>query len=232
MSKLVFSSSFDFSTIDLSQFTDGSIDSISSSEIDLSDGDYSARVLGENFDFAGNGTVHEIIGSFQSHQVFDLSGLNITLAELNADRDDGQALIDDFFGGKDSIKGSNDKVHGDGLYGFGGNDVINGGKGGDTISGGAGRDAMTGGQGDDTFLFSSASDSSLKAAKADLITDLEDKFDHIDLTAFHIKAKAVVASYDSVHDLTTFAVDTNGDHKADFLITASGDHHAFHGFVF
>ena len=230
MSKVVFNVAFDMSNIDLSQFTGGSVTSASSTEIDVASGDYSARVLGEGFDFSGNGTVHESIGAFQGDQIFDISGLNITLAEFQADRDNQAALIDDVFGGKDTIKGSNDKTHGDVLYGFGGNDGISGGRGDDTLAGGAGKDKLTGGVGADTFTFLTIDDSGKKLAGADLITDLDDANDHIDLTALHVAGK-ISASYDAVKDLTTFSIDVNGDHKVDMLITAAGDHHTFDAFA-
>jgi Ca2+-binding RTX toxin-like protein len=230
MSKVVFSQAFDFATIDISQFTDGSITSASSTEIDVQDGDYSARILGEGFDFSGNGTVHEVIGFFEGDEVFDISGLNLTFAELSADRDDPEALIDDLFGGKDSIRGSNDKHIGDGLYGFGGNDKINGGKGGDTIVGGAGTDQLTGGLGDDTFTYLSASDSSKKVEKADVILDLDDAHDHIDISALDFHGK-ITAKYSAGSDLTTFSIDVDGDKHIDLVITASGDHHNFEGFI-
>jgi Ca2+-binding RTX toxin-like protein len=202
----------------------------SSTEVDVADGDYSARILGEGFDFGGGGTVHEVIGLYQGAEVFDISGLDVTFAELQADRDNEAALIDDLFGGKDAIRGSNDKHHGDGLYGFGGNDKINGGKGDDTIVGGAGRDQLTGGLGDDTFKYWLPQDSSRKVEKADVILDLDDAHDHIDLTPLGFGVN-VTATYSAGSDLTTFTIFL-GDGHTRMLITASGDHHNFEGFIF
>lgn len=229
MAKVVFKSAFDFASVDFNQFVDGSVTGASSTEIDVMDGDYSARILGEGFDFAGNGTVHEVIASFQGDEVFDISGLNLALAQLQEDKNDTQALIDDVFGGKDTIRGSNDKHDGDGLYGFGGNDKISGGKGGDTIVGGAGTDQLTGGDGDDSFAFG-VGDSSKKLIKADLITDLDDVHDHIDLSQLEVQGQ-VHASFDVETGQTTFAIDINGDGKTDMAILATGDHHNFEGFV-
>lgn len=230
MSKVVFSQAFDFATVDITQFTDGSVTNFTSTEVDVVDGDYSAQILGEGFTFGGGGTVHEVIGAFQGGTVFDISGLNLTFAELSADRNDTAALLDDLFGGKDTIRGANDKHNGDGLYGFGGNDKINGGKGGDTLVGGAGTDQLTGGDGDDTFAFQALSDSSKKVEKADLITDLDDAHDHIDLSALHVTGD-IKAKYAAGTDTTTFSVDVNGDGKVDMVILASGDHHTFDSFT-
>lgn len=230
MAKVVFSQAFDFATVDISQFTDGSVTSFSSTEVDVQDGEYSAQILGEGFTFGGDGTVHEVVGYFQGNEVFDVSGLNVTFAELQADRDDTQALLDDLFGGKDTIRGSNDKAHGDGLYGFGGNDKISGGKGGDTLVGGAGTDQLTGGDGDDTFSYLSLTDSSKKVEKADVILDLDDAHDHIDISALDFHGK-ITAKYSAASGLTTFSIDVDGDKHVDLVITATGDHHNFEGWV-
>ena len=113
--------------------------------------------------------------------IFDITGLNVAVATLNADRDDPAALNNDLFGGADIFKGSK---YADVIVSIGGNDKIAGGRGADVLDGGAGADTMTGGAEADTFRYSALTDSSKKSA--DVITDL-DNADTFDLTALEAR---------------------------------------------
>jgi Ca2+-binding RTX toxin-like protein len=105
------------------------------------------------------------------------------------------------------------------------------------IIGGLGADTLAGGGGADTFQF--GAHDSVKG-KADLITDLTGS-DHIDVGgithAFHLvgsfsgDAGEATLTYDPGADLTTLAIDADGDGKADNLITMTGDQTGFTGFV-
>jgi Ca2+-binding RTX toxin-like protein len=148
--------------------------------------------------------------------------------------------------GSDTITGSYGK---DQLHGDDGADTISGGGGRDVIDGDRGADRLTGGGQVDRFRYFAQSDSLV--GQEDLITDLNNQ-DVIDLSP--IDAKALVGgdqhftrvSAFSGHQgelvvefhaigayagLTTISGDVNGDALADFVITATGDHHTFHHFV-
>lgn len=105
----------------------------------------------------------------------------------------GQAGNDKLYG----EDGNNKLFGGDGndlLVGGSGNDILNGENGDDILMGGPGNDILTGGPGKDTFVFSLGSG-------ADKITDFEPGIDHIDLTGYHLAAKAlVIRDIDNHHD--------------------------------
>jgi Ca2+-binding RTX toxin-like protein len=72
------------------------------------------------------------------------------------------------FGGADFLYGGG---HNDTLLGMGGTDTLRGEGGHDTINGGADRDHLYGGLDGDTFVWSSASDTGLTPATADVVWD-------------------------------------------------------------
>jgi Ca2+-binding RTX toxin-like protein len=135
----------------------------------------------------------------------------------------------------------------DTLTGGRGDDSIAAGSGDDVITGGRGGDLLSGEDGADTFIYGALSDSG-HHGQFDLITDLDDG-DTIDLSAldantakagdqaFHIvtafsgHAGELVLTYNADSDLTTLAVDVNGDSKADMAVQIAGDHHDFTHFV-
>jgi Ca2+-binding RTX toxin-like protein len=128
-----------------------------------------------------------------------------------------------------------------------GADTLDGGAGADTLVGGGGGDDLSGGAGKDVLLYLSLSDSG-DATGTDLIVDLNRK-DTIDLSAidadstadgdqafhlvkaFHGKAGELVRAYDAENEVTHFLMDVDGDREADMQIDATGDQHAFAGFV-
>lgn len=146
-------------------------------------------------------------------------------------------------------------VESDGLFGGARADTLDGGKGHDVLAGGGGADIITGGEGidhisggagADWFIYLSTADS--RPGVADIISDLDNR-DHIDLSAidadvntdgdqafvlteaFTHHAGEAVLSYDPVYKLTSLSLDTDGDGHADGLITMTGDHTDFTGFV-
>jgi Ca2+-binding RTX toxin-like protein len=148
--------------------------------------------------------------------------------------------------GADSIVGSYGK---DLMYGDAGADTISGGGGRDVLTGGGGADRLTGGSQADWFHYLSQGESTV--GQEDLITDLANQ-DVIDLGAIDAKSlspgnqhftrvsafsghqgELVVEFHASgaYAGLTTISGDVNGDAVADFVITATGDHHAFTHFV-
>ncbi|EYR83447.1 calcium-binding protein [Shinella sp. 838] len=161
----------------------------------------------------------------------------------------GGAGLDTLYGedGKDVLNGEsgNDELYGgsgnDLLKGGTGNDWMNGDSGRDTIEGGKGADMMRGGSGRDVFVFKSVTDSTVKEAGRDMISDFsEGSGDKIDLSAidastksggnqtfkfvgdggFHKKAGEL--RFKQYESETYVYGDTNGDGKADFAIGFSG----------
>lgn len=132
----------------------------------------------------------------------------------------------------------------DDIWGSAGTNVIRGNGGTDNLHGLGGRDVLEGGADADTFWFHAASDSKVKAAKRDLITDFVSGEDKIDLTdidannqtplvndAFHLTANG--GQHKFTHDpgelriekpkgLTIISGDVNGDGKSDFSIGLKG----------
>lgn len=117
----------------------------------------------------GNDGNDRFIGNTAEADVFD-GGVGSDTLDF---RQQGAAVValDDTFGNAGSALGDTytgfeviwgslsggDKLRGDaqanGLYGYGGNDAIDGAQGNDTIRGGTGADTLTGGLGNDTFWF-------------------------------------------------------------------------------
>jgi Ca2+-binding RTX toxin-like protein len=128
------------------------------------------------------------------------------------------------------------------VTGSGSDDTLIGTSGRNVITGGGGADTMTGGAGIDTFVYKAAADSAF--GHADTITDLANS-DKIDLSAiandfvlsssFHGTAHEIVLTYNSGTNITTIAIDMNGDGDAsdagDMQISLTGDHHTFTNFV-
>lgn len=102
------------------------------------------------------------------------------------------------FGGNDKLQGDdgNDLLDG----GFG-DDILDGGNGADTILGGAGNDRLWGGHGRDTlsgstnadqFIYKSISESGVAIALRDIITDFKGSAgDQIDLSAIDAYRKDI-----------------------------------------
>jgi serralysin len=173
-----------------------------------------------------------------------ISNVSISAAVLD---DHGHVvnIIENAIGGRgaDTITGNNAANHlaggagADTLFGSNGNDVLVGGKGADTLDGGKGRNV---------YEFDSYQDS--RGAYVDTIVQLMAR-DRIDLSAidadthtagdqgchyathFTRHAGELVRSYDADTDITTFAMDINGDGRPDAKIFVDGDYHGFHGFV-
>ena len=94
--------------------------------------------------------------------------------------------------------------------------------------GGEGADTLSGGVGDDWVVYAHAWESTKKSA--DLITDLGSD-DNFDLTEMDLTSIQVTKAYSAKKDLTAFSLDFDGDHRADMVITASGnqmDYGTFH----
>lgn len=173
----------------------------------------------------------------------------------------GGKLVGALYGGvgDDTLTGDkgHDVIYGDNGVDGGedGRDLISGGRGADalygndgddTLVGGAGSDTLTGGYGADSFRFSAVGESS--ADHPDLIADLGKK-DVVDLSGIDADtgqagdqafvlvsqldghAGQAALSYDAGADLTTLALDTDGDGVADAVIDIQGDHSAFANFV-
>lgn len=138
-------------------------------------------------------------------------------------------------------KQGDDAIYGRGgddrLFGNAGKDSLNGGSGDDKLTGGAGADNLTGGRGADTFIFTKISDSKVKSAASDIITDFRrSQGDKIDLQKIDANTKV---KGDQVFDFigtnkfdgksgelrfdkrsgdTVVQGDVDGDGKADFTI--------------
>jgi serralysin len=135
------------------------------------------------------------------------------------------------------------------LFGFGGNDTLDGGAGGlDRLLGGAGKDVLTGGPGIDGFQYLALSDSGITEATRDLIADFEPGIDKIDLHVIDANTTNAAGTNDaftfigtnvpftgSAGQLHAFwdAIgsqivegDVNGDAKADFSIEIADPTHA------
>jgi Ca2+-binding RTX toxin-like protein len=87
----------------------------------------------------------------------------------------------------------------DKLYGWTGADTLNGGAGNDTLDGGYDRDVLTGGAGNDRFVFDWHSG-------RDTITDFQDGYDKINVSAFH-----TIMRYVGIQDSSQGAVISFGD---------------------
>jgi Ca2+-binding RTX toxin-like protein len=243
----------DMTNIDITGYAGGGVISSSSTELDFQDstGHAELDIHGKNFgDFDVNGIPHvgTILGMDAyvfGNQVADFSKLHMDVGVFDTylANNDSQGLAEALLVGNDHITGSSQA---DTLTGLKGRDAIDGSGGNDILIGGAGGDSLTGGAGNDTFLYQATGDSGKKGV--DTIMDLSTG-DAIDLSAidadthtagdqaFHIVAKLkghageMTVVYDAAHDRTIISLDTNGDGKADGIIWASGDHHAFSGWV-
>lgn len=229
MARVVYDQAFDFRNLDFSSlFGDGSFTNETSTGFTVTDGDYSADVTGENFGyvfgFPVSGVAHGVSVSYLGASLFHGSRFNVDVAEVIDDAGNERAILDDFFGGRDDIRGSNGR---DSIFGYNGRDDLSGQDGNDFIVGGRGQDNLTGGRNSDTFAFTRASDS--RVGNGDLITDLDDAHDTIDLHRLHVSGQ-IVASYDAVNDVTTFSIDVDNDLIADMEINALGNHVTYSGF--
>ena len=124
------------------------------------------------------------------------------------------------------------------LSGGGGADVLSGLGGDDRLAGGAGSDSLTGGTGADVFVFGAA-DIGSKPETDKILDLLFADGDVIDLSAidantglggdqafafvtrFTKQAGQAIMSY--ANGVTTLQLDVNGDGKADFKVTITGD---------
>ncbi len=131
------------------------------------------------------------------------------------------------------------------MFGFGGNDTIDGGAGQDFIVGGAGKDILTGGANADRFWYFATTDSGVTAATRDVIKDFDASLDFIDLS--QIDADTTLATDQDFSFIGTnvnwggiagelraywtatgqiIEGDVNGDSKADFSIEILDATHA------
>jgi len=226
MTKVVFHRAFDFANVDLAEFFGGTITPVSLTEIHVAQGKFSAVLTGSFVPgIPPTGTLNTVEASYKNLPLFTASNMNVPLGDVIANADDGDALLDLFFGGADTFKGSKG---GDVLYSHDGNDVLAGGKGIDALVGGLGADTMAGGADEDTFVYLAATDSTKKVA--DLITDLNDVDDFINLQALGLESPdQITAVYNESKDRTAFTVDVNGE--ATMVIVAEGDHSHFDNFI-
>jgi Ca2+-binding RTX toxin-like protein len=138
MESFVFSQAVDMTAFDFSKYAGGSITSFGSSEVVFTDsaGD-TLDLKGTNFSpFPIGGTVTSFTATDAGgHTILTGSHLNISIAQLYADRKNGAALEVDLFGAGVSIAGS---AFNDTLLGGTGNDVLIGGLGVNTLNGGGG----------------------------------------------------------------------------------------------
>jgi serralysin len=137
----------------------------------------------------------------------------------------------------------------DGLIGGSGAETMNGDAGSDYIQGWGGADTLTGGTGGDAFVYSTNTDSLV--GSEDHITDFNfAEGDRIDLRqldgnwitgghqpfqivgSFTGAAAQMTATYDAGGNITTLAMDFNGDAQADMVITATGNVTAAQNFLF
>jgi Ca2+-binding RTX toxin-like protein len=113
------------------------------------------------------------------------------------------------------------------------------------LQGGGGGDVLTGGGGADTFVFESLGRAGVRPHE---ITDLTN-VDKIDISAIDADTKTdgdqafvlvgafthhagqALLAYDADTGKTSLELDTNGDGKADNIVTLDGDHHDFTNFV-
>lgn len=113
------------------------------------------------------------------------------------------------------------------------------------LQGGGGGDVLTGGGGADDFIFESLGKAGVRPHE---ITDLAN-IDKIDISAIDADTKTdgdqafvlvgafthhagqALLAYDIDTGKTSLELDTNGDDKADNVVTIDGDHHDFTNFV-
>lgn len=163
----------------------------------------------------------DLAGQFDAESLYNaLSGNDwIILPDAgNPGWDFGKAF--DGGTGNDRIQGGsgNDILFGnsgvDWLFGGGGDDQLNGGTGNDLISGGLGKDVLTGGSGYDTFIFRSAANIGNGNGTSDLITDFQQGYDKIDLSAVQflgpVKFKLVSSAAQVGADFDTVYIYTEG----------------------
>jgi Ca2+-binding RTX toxin-like protein len=217
VAKIVFKAGIDMSELDLSDFTGGSVGNLSRSSVTLTAGEFSATITGESFgyDFWDDqitGTAHTFTASHNGEELLVATKLDLDLGVLYSHRDDAGALIDDIFGGRDTILGSAET---DVIYGFGGGDRIDGNRGADLLAGGGGADV---------FVFDRRADSTKSAP--DTILDLERK-DFLDLSALGVGLEDVKIRYQETLGVTMFSIDLDGDGRSDMGFLAVGDHSGF-----
>jgi Ca2+-binding RTX toxin-like protein len=228
MTKVVFHLPYDFSNVEMDEFLAGTVDlaTATTTQFTISEGAFDAVLHGSGFNpinFAG--TVNEVDVLYKNRPLFTASKMNVALSEVWDNREDGGALLDIFFGGADTFKGSKGA---DVLASHTGDDVLSGGKGADALIGGLGADTMFGGAHEDTFVYLTAADSTKKVA--DLIMDLNDADDFINLQALNLESlDQITAVYNESKDRTAFIIDVNGE--ASMFIAAEGDHTGFSHFI-
>ena len=226
MAKVVFHRAYNFADIDLSEFLAGDVTSFSNSQIVIVEGNYAATlggafVPGPPPTFAPpSGTIQTIDVAFKGGPLFSATDVNVDLGQVYANLNNDAVLLEMFFGGADSFKGSRGADH---MAGWDGADGLNGAKGGDFLTGGADADILTGGAGGDTFIYLAVSDSMKKTS--DVILDLE-AGDFIDAQMLDVQGD-VTSAYNARKDLTVFSVDADGDGRGDLFISAKGDHVGF-----
>lgn len=247
--KAVFHNAVNMRAFDYAALLDGAFSDQTSTGFTLTSGGEVINVTGTDFFYAGgnpvDGTIFDIDATFKGHFDFSMSGLELSVPQLQTDlaNHDTGALRADFFGGSDKIIGSN---HADVLAGFDGDDRVAGRNGDDLLIGGDGHDKLIGGADRDTFRFDSVAEA--KSHDADLIVDLQDG-DLIDLSRidadtttdgdqaftlvdqFTHQAGQATLDYDLEGDRTYLSLDVDGDGHADGRVLMVGDHVDFTSFV-
>ena len=175
------------------------------------------------------GNTFVIVGGQQD---LGISVFRVDTTGLTINGTSGNDTIDDLNSAPGQLLASD---LGDQIFGFAGNDTLEGLGGGDTLIGGKGKDLLTGDLGADIFDFNKAKES-VKGAQRDVITDFDAVNDVIDLR--DIDARAGVAGNQKFkfiagqkfHDVkgelhfvkkAGFVIvegDVNGDGRADFQI--------------
>ncbi len=151
----------DFDQIDLASLGQGQVANASAAGFSVIQGAEIDQFIGGGFVYGANGfptagTVTEVIETVRGVQAFDLTGINLSVTDLNswiATGANATAKLTIFAGG-DLINGS-DAI--DRLRGFSGDDTMNGGGGADFLDGGDGNNSIHGGLGDDVIVASSGS---------------------------------------------------------------------------
>jgi Ca2+-binding RTX toxin-like protein len=162
-------------SMDTTQTWYGYVTKATSTQIQITSGNYVQNYFGSGFQYANNQVVGGTVTSTNYYEfgkkIYGITGGSYSAATVAnyVLSGDANGLLTYVFQGNDTFNGSayidilNGYAGNDLLKGNAGNDILSGGAGNDTLDGGAGTDTMLGGADNDTYVVDNASDTVTEA---------------------------------------------------------------------